>query len=302
MSTNGYIKWQRALMVDPAWKKLSYTYRHVYLTLLCNASWKDEILNVHRNPILLKKGQQLISEDELWEMCDEPDIDKSLIQRALKKLIKIGFISKTVINKKSLIDVLNIKLFENEQIDPKIDPKIDPNFSCSQHTVDEENENERSKNRSKNRSKKCNPSILTIKKLKKCKNTTTPTPPSEEAVVVVSSKEEKKTAIKKANQEAAQSLKNCLDKNAFLIRSRKIGNHREDFQWGKSWVIPLRVYETLINIYGAPYVDEQFRELMRKQKLCDEGLSDKPVRMPETALKMACKDNWASAEIKKERE
>ncbi len=129
----------------------------------------------------------------------------------------------------------------------------------------------------------------TLKKNTFKKTSTTPTPSKGKAEEVVVSKNK----ITTKDKEAAKSLKDWLDKEAFKERRRKTGRYYEDVQWGESWIIPLHVFEMLIVKYGLIYFKEQLENMHRQQMDFDKGTSKKPIGKPETVLKMSCKNNYA---------
>jgi hypothetical protein len=121
------------------------------------------------------------------------------------------------------------------------------------------------------------------------KTTTTPTPSKGKAEEDVVSKNK----ITTKDREAAKSLKDWLDKEAFKERRRKSGRYYEDVQWGDAWIIPLHVFEMLIVKYGLIYFKEQLENMHRQQMDFDKGISKKTIGKPETVLKMSCKNNYA---------
>ena len=131
---------------------------------------------------------------------------------------------------------------------------------------------------------------LDILETKDIKTTTT----VGEVVVVVHNSEKQK-----ANEEAALSFKSWLDTQAYVERKRKIGNHYETIQWGNDWIIPMKLFENLIDKYGLKYVGEQIQYMFRSQKAFDLGKSKKGVEKPEAFLRKSCEQNWALYQEKK---
>jgi len=132
------------------------------------------------------------------------------------------------------------------------------------------------------------------------KKTTTPTSSSPVDKSSLSFSNEKE---KQAEKEAAHSFKDWVDNQALIERERRIGKrgtriHIEKVQWGKSWMIPLMVYEKLFHHYGISYVQDQIGEMIRQQNELDEG-KGKGIDKPETWLKMACEKNYAGSDTKK---
>lgn len=69
----------------------------------------------------LKPGQFLTTQRDLVRLCEEPDIDRCCIQRALEKFKKLGFSIQTSIHKKTIITISRNDIIE------LIDPNFDPN-------------------------------------------------------------------------------------------------------------------------------------------------------------------------------
>jgi hypothetical protein len=123
--------------------------------------------------------------------------------------------------------------------------------------------------------------------------TTTPTPSKGKVVVdVVSDKKQKE---EEAEQQAARSLKDWIDKESGKMR-------RNHTTWGDTWIIPLYVYERLIKKNGIKYFQEQLDYMVRLQTDFDKGKNKKPIGNPEVYLKRACKENYADSDQDKNKE
>ena len=127
------------------------------------------------------------------------------------------------------------------------------------------------------------------------KKTTTPTPFREKVAeeVVVKSKKNKE-----AQKEAAKSMKKWLDQEAIKKRKRKIrngklGSYFEETEWGDLWILPVELFEALIDIYGIAYFQDQLNHMVREQNLHDQAKKTRGVDIPETFLKLACERNYA---------
>ena len=129
--TSGFIKIPRSLLTDDSWKSLPYTYRHVFLTILEHVSFKETTQDDFGVNVKVKPGQLLITQRRLEELCNEPDIDRSLIQRAYKKFFQLGFSIQETIHKKTLITITRTDICE------LIDPKFNPN-SIQTRSIKEE--------------------------------------------------------------------------------------------------------------------------------------------------------------------
>lgn len=129
--TSGFIQLPRSLLSDKLWKDLPYTYRHVYLTILSKVVFKPTIQDDFGVLVHLKPGQYLTTERELARLCDEPDIDRCVVQRALKKFFQFGFSIQTSIHKKTIITITR------EDICELIDPNFNPN-SIQTRSIKEE--------------------------------------------------------------------------------------------------------------------------------------------------------------------
>tara|TARA_R110000868_G_scaffold136519_4_gene349511 strand:+ start:549 stop:1340 length:792 start_codon:yes stop_codon:yes gene_type:complete len=125
------------------------------------------------------------------------------------------------------------------------------------------------------------------------KKTTTPTPSKKKVVVDVVNLD----VLKKAEIEAAESLKACVDRDAYKDRQRKTINEKNtyytDIQWGIDWIIPKETYEYLIHTHGINYFRAQLNYMANFQNEFDQGKGKKGVDKPETFLKLACDKNYA---------
>lgn len=108
------------------------------------------------------------------------------------------------------------------------------------------------------------------------------------------------SSFSKENKEAAESLKAWVDQQATKERKRKIGNHREDVVWGQPWIWPLSTYQSLIAKYGIDYFQDQLNYMIQKQYQFDKGIRKASIDIPETYLKKACAENYASTTTKGE--
>lgn len=103
--TEGYIKYPRKLNECRSWKALPYTYRHVFLTIMSHASHCEDTFDDNGVIIPLLPGQFVTTIRRLVELCNEPDIDKSLIERALARFEKVGFSRQEVRHIKTIITI-----------------------------------------------------------------------------------------------------------------------------------------------------------------------------------------------------
>lgn len=131
MTNQGFIKLPRSLLDDPNWKNLPYTYRHVFLTILANMVFKPTIMDDFGVLIHLRPGQLLITERRLVKLCDEPDIDRSLVHRALVKFKTCHFSDQTSNHKKTIITITRKDILQ------LIEPNFDHN-SNQTRTLKEE--------------------------------------------------------------------------------------------------------------------------------------------------------------------
>jgi len=98
-------------------------------------------------------------------------------------------------------------------------------------------------------------------------------------------------------KEAAISLKRWMDKQALRLHERKEGRERIKIEWSKDWIMPLIVYENLIDQYSLEYFQRQLEYMVKYQKEFDEGKGKKGVDKPEAFLRNACKENYALTKI-----
>ena len=130
------------------------------------------------------------------------------------------------------------------------------------------------------------------------RTTATSCPSNEKIAAAAVYKENKNTDREKeiiAEKEAAISLKNWLDKESCKNRTRKTGTYREEIVWGEQWIIPIDVFEKLIQKYGITYFQDQLRNMTSAQKSFDEGKSKRAVDNPERFLYKACRENYAES-------
>lgn len=144
MSNLGFIKLPRSLLEDPLWKSLPYTYRHVYLTILANVVFKPTIQDDFGVLISLSPGQFLTTERELVRLCDEPDIDKSLVHRALEKFKKLNFSNQTSNHKKTIITISRADILE------LIEPNFEPNSNQTRTKLEPQKKNDKNDKNDKN--------------------------------------------------------------------------------------------------------------------------------------------------------
>lgn len=130
---DGYIKIPRSLLNDPIWKSLPYTYRHIYLTILQHMAFEACKQNDFGLLTELQPGQFLTTERKLVDLCDEEEIDKSLIHRALIKFRSLGFSNHKTNRKKTIITITRTDILE------LLKPRIEPN-SNQTRTIKEESE------------------------------------------------------------------------------------------------------------------------------------------------------------------
>lgn len=130
---DGYIKIPRSLLNDPIWKSLPFTYRHIYLTILQHMAFEACKQNDFGLLTELQPGQFLTTERKLVDLCDEEEIDKSLIHRALIKFRSLGFSNHKTNRKKTIITITRTDILE------LLKPRIEPN-SNQTRTIKEESE------------------------------------------------------------------------------------------------------------------------------------------------------------------
>ncbi len=117
MSNLGYFNIPRELLFDPIFKGLSYEYRHIFLTILAHIAHKPMKLDDHGVLIELNPGQMMTTLRDLERLCNEKGIDKSKIERALRKFFSVGFSRQETRHTKTIITITepNIcKLIESQ--------------------------------------------------------------------------------------------------------------------------------------------------------------------------------------------
>lgn len=108
----------------------------------------------------------------------------------------------------------------------------------------------------------------------------------------------KEKILQEEEKKCAKALKDWIDNQATKIRKK---NQGYEFSWGIDWIMPIETYETLVHRHGNIYVRKQLEHIMQQQQNFDRGKSKTGIKLPETFLKRACKDNYAdSQENKKE--
>lgn len=126
-------------------------------------------------------------------------------------------------------------------------------------------------------------------------NKTTTSTPSSVVVAVHKSK------ISEEDKLSAKQLQEWSQKEAFKLRKIKQGRHNEEYERGQEWVIPLKVFENLIHLYGIVYFQEQLDLMYETQLEFEKGKKKEPVTNPSRWIKAACKNNYAeSIDSKKE--
>jgi len=105
MSSAGYFRFPRELFTSDLWKDLSYEYRHIFMTILNYAAFKPTTQNDHGHIIDIKPGQFLTTYRDLVRLCDDENIDKSKIERALTRFEKCGFSRQETRHVKTLITI-----------------------------------------------------------------------------------------------------------------------------------------------------------------------------------------------------
>jgi hypothetical protein len=114
--SEGFIKLPRALLQNPSWKEMPLTYRHVFLTILENSCYKPTTVDAHGNLIHLQPGQFMVTIRRLVDLCDEPDIERGLVERALKRFEKVGFSRQETRHKKTIITITEPSFCEELKI------------------------------------------------------------------------------------------------------------------------------------------------------------------------------------------
>jgi len=106
MSENfGFFKFPRELLTNSIFKSFSYEYRHIFLVIMANVAFKKTVQNDHGVLIELMPGQFLTTFRELEQLCNEKEIDKSKIERALKKFFHVGFSRQETRHTKTIITI-----------------------------------------------------------------------------------------------------------------------------------------------------------------------------------------------------
>ena len=125
MEDNTYIKYTRSLHTNPVFKGMSFEYRHIFITILVNMAFKPIQMNDHGNLIDLKPGQYMTTIRELTKLCDEKEIDKSKVERALNMFEKVGFSRQETRHRKTIITITESSICESlkKQIETKIETK-----------------------------------------------------------------------------------------------------------------------------------------------------------------------------------
>lgn len=112
----GYIEIEKEFLQDPLYKSLPFTYRHVLLTIFCHAAVKETKFDDHNVIVHVQSGQLLTTYRHLADLCDEDEIDRRIVERALNKFESIGILKKEVANRKTLLTILcgvNFKTCQN---------------------------------------------------------------------------------------------------------------------------------------------------------------------------------------------
>jgi predicted transcriptional regulator len=120
------------------------------------------------------------------------------------------------------------------------------------------------------------------------KKTTTSTPSLAVAAV-------HKSNISEQDKLSAKQLQEWSQKEAFKTRKIKQGRHYDEYERGHDWVIPLKVFENLIHIYGIVYFQEQLDLMCETQLEHEKGKKIDPVLNPARWIKAACKNNYAES-------
>lgn len=123
MKESTYIKYTRELHTNPQYKSLSYQYRHIFVTILVYMAFRPVRMNDHGKMIDLLPGQMMTTLKEIVRLCDEEDIDKSKVQRALILFEKIGLTRQETIHTKTVVTITESSICRslNYPIDTRFD-------------------------------------------------------------------------------------------------------------------------------------------------------------------------------------
>lgn len=125
MKEDTYIKYTRDLHTNPVFKSLPYQYRHIFITLLVHMAFRPVRMNDHGVMIDILPGQLMVTFKEIVRLCDEEDIDKSKVQRALILFEKTGLTRQETIHRKTVITVTEPSICRslNYPIDTRFDTR-----------------------------------------------------------------------------------------------------------------------------------------------------------------------------------
>jgi hypothetical protein len=146
MSNYGHFNIPRSLTSDPLWKSLSYQYRHVFMTVMHHMAFKEIILDDFGVLTIVKPFQFLTTKAELTKLCDEEDIDESLVYRVILKLQKLGFWNHKTNHRKTLITIVREDILNTRE------PTFEPNSNQTRTKL----EPQKNKDNKKDKEKKSN--------------------------------------------------------------------------------------------------------------------------------------------------
>jgi hypothetical protein len=126
MSNLGFIKIPRSLLRDPLWIDLPSSYKEVFFVILENVYYKPTRFDDHGHLIDLMPGQICISERELLKRCGK-FVTRIEVQRAIKRLSCVGYLSQEVRHKKSILTITYSEFYES--IKNENAPTSEPNLS-----------------------------------------------------------------------------------------------------------------------------------------------------------------------------
>lgn len=84
-----------------------------------------------------------------------------------------------------------------------------------------------------------------------------------------------------------------LDKHSQVTRKRKVGRENQEITWGRDWILPIELFESLISKYGYKYFEDQMNYMVKLQIEFDQGKRKKNIDNPNSFLRKACQENWA---------
>ena len=156
MNNYGHFNIPRSLMTDPLWKSLSYQYRHVLLTVLHHMAFKETIQDDFGVPTLVKPFQFLTTKAELTKLCDEEDINESLVYRVFLKLEKLQIWNCKTNHRKTLITIVREDILKTREL------TIEPNSNQTRTKLEPQKNKENKEKKDKKLKTTPTPSELEV--------------------------------------------------------------------------------------------------------------------------------------------